>query len=124
MPAEVSIYVDVDATGHYGFRVRSGTREITTSLNPELATSFYEDLRLLRWKSVGVHDPGDTLLNHVGDRLAALIAPPATWKEVRLPDGADTCASGFRKPHTVSWRSRGNSSASTANFCFARLAVT
>ena len=88
MPAEVSIYVDVDATGHYGFRVRSGTREITTSLNPELATSFYEDLRLLRWKSVGVHDPGDTLLNHVGDRLAALIAPPATWKEVRLPDGA------------------------------------
>jgi hypothetical protein len=34
------------------------------------------------------HDPGDILLNHVGDRLATLIAPPATWEELRLPDGA------------------------------------
>jgi hypothetical protein len=88
MPGEVRIHVDVDATGHYVFRVRSGKREITTSVNPDLAASFYEDLRLLRWKSAGVHDPGDILLDHVGDRLAALIAPPATWEELRLPDGA------------------------------------
>ncbi len=88
MAGEVSIHVDVDATGHYRFRVRSGTGEITTSIKPDLAASLYEDLRLLRWKSAGVYDPGDTLLNHVGDRLAALIAPPATWKELGLPDDA------------------------------------
>ena len=88
MPCEVRIHVDVDATGHYVFRMRSGRREITTSVDPDLAASFYEDLRLLRWKSVGVHDPGDLLLNHVGDRLAALIAPPATWEELQLPDSA------------------------------------
>ena len=88
MPGEVRIHVDVDATGHYEFRVRSGTGEITTSVNPDLAASFYEDLRLLRWKSAGVHDQGDILLNHVGDRLAALIAPPGIWKELGLPDDA------------------------------------
>jgi tetratricopeptide (TPR) repeat protein len=88
MPGEVSIHVDVDATGRYAFRLRSGTREITTSVNPDLAASFYEDLRLLRWKSAGVHDPGDTLLNHVGERLAGLIAPPATWEELGLPTDA------------------------------------
>jgi hypothetical protein len=88
MPTEVRIQVDVDATGQYGFQVRSDTRQIRTSVNPDLAASFYEDLRLLRWKSAGVHDPGDTLLNHVGERLAALIALPATWEELRLPDEA------------------------------------
>ncbi len=74
MPGEVRIHVDVDATGDYMFRVRSGRRGITSSISPDLAASFYEDLRLLRWKSSGVHDPGDTLLNHVGDRLAVLCA--------------------------------------------------
>jgi tetratricopeptide (TPR) repeat protein len=88
MPDEVRLHVDVNPTGHYVFRVRSGRREITTSVDPDLAASFYEDLRLLRWKSAGVHDPGDVLLNHVGERLAALIAPPATWEQLRLPDGA------------------------------------
>jgi len=88
MPGEVRIHVDVDATGQYAFRVRSGTSEITSSVNPDLAASFYEDLRLLRWKSAGVYDRGDILLNHVGDRLAALIAPPATWEQLRLPDDA------------------------------------
>src|SRR5215472_2508495 len=88
MTSEVRIHVDVDATGHYAFRVRSGTGKITTTVNPDLAASFYEDLRLLRWKSAGVHDQGDILLNHVGDRLAALIAPSATWEQLGLPDGA------------------------------------
>src|SRR5260370_5694098 len=86
MPRELGIHVDVDAAGRYRFRVVSGRREFTTSVNPDLAASFFEDLRLLRWKSVGVHDPGDILLNDVGDRLAALIAPPATWEELSLPD--------------------------------------
>lgn len=88
MTSEVRIHVDVGAAGQYGFRVCCGRGEITTSVNPDLAASFYEDLRLLRWKSAGVHDQGDILLNHVGDRLAALIAPPATWEELRLPDEA------------------------------------
>lgn len=88
MPGDVHIHVDVDATGHYRFRVRSGRREITTSVNPDLAASFYEDLRLLRWKSAGIHDPGDILLNHVGDRLASLIAPAATWEELELANDA------------------------------------
>lgn len=88
MPGDIRIDVDVDATGEYVFRVHSGRREITTSINPDLAASFYEDLRLLRWKSAGVHDRGDILLNHVGDRLATLIAPPATWKELGLLDHA------------------------------------
>ena len=57
MPGEVRIHVDVDASGRYRFRLRSGTREITTSVNPNLAASFYEDLRLLRWKSAGIHNP-------------------------------------------------------------------
>ena len=34
MPREVRIHVDVDGTGHYTFRVRSGRREITTTVNP------------------------------------------------------------------------------------------
>jgi hypothetical protein len=80
---QVRIHIDVDATGHYVFRVRSGTGEITGSVNPDLAASFFEDLRLLRWKSAGVHDQGDILLNHVGDRLAGLIATPATWERSR-----------------------------------------
>ena len=88
MPSEIRIHVDVDATGHYRFRVRSGRHEITASVNPDLAASFYEDLRLLRWKSAGIHDPGDFLLNHVGDRLASLIAPGATWEELELPNDA------------------------------------
>ena len=40
----------------------------------------------MRWKSAGIHDQGDILLNHVGDRLASLIAPPATWEELGLPN--------------------------------------
>jgi hypothetical protein len=88
MPGEVRIHVDVDATRQYVFMVRSGRRQITTIVNSDLGASFYEDLRLTRWKSAGVHDPGDVLLNHVGERLAALIAPPATWEELRLPDDA------------------------------------
>ena len=86
MPGEVRIHVDLDGSGRYRFRVRSGRSEITSSVNRDLAASFFEDLRLLRWKSAGVHDQGDILLNHVGDRLAALIAPPATWEQLRLPD--------------------------------------
>ena len=62
---ELRIQIDADATGYYQFRVRSNTREFTSRVDAELASSFYEDLRLLRWKSAGVHDPGDTLLNHV-----------------------------------------------------------
>ena len=58
MPSEVRIHVDVDATGHYRFRVRSGTHEITTSIKPDLAASFYEDLRLLRWKSAAFTTQG------------------------------------------------------------------
>jgi hypothetical protein len=88
VPREVSINVGVDAAGRYDFRVVSGRREIRARVNPDLATSFYEDLRLLRWKSIGIHDPGDILLNHVGERLATLIAPQATWEELRLVDEA------------------------------------
>jgi hypothetical protein len=88
MPKELRIRVDADSAGRYEFWTRSGRHEITTSVNPDLAVSFYEDLRLLRWKSAGVHDSGDELLNHVGERLAALIAPPAMWKELRLTDDA------------------------------------
>lgn len=84
MPGELRIQVDVDAAGQYRFRVRSGAREITSAVDADLATSFYEDLRLLRWKSVGVRDPGDVLLNNVGDRLAGLIASPERWEELRL----------------------------------------
>ena len=84
MPGEVRIQVDVDAAGHYRFRVRTGAREITTDVDADLATSFYEDLRLLRWKSVGVRDPRDVLLNHVGDRLADLLASPERWNELGL----------------------------------------
>jgi tetratricopeptide (TPR) repeat protein len=88
MPRELSIHVDVDSAGRYEFRMRSGRREVTTRVNPDLAASFFEDLRLLRWKSIGIHDPGDILLSDVGDRLAALVAPPATWEELRLRDDA------------------------------------
>jgi hypothetical protein len=92
MPREVRIHVDVDATGHYGFRVRSGTGEIATSVNPDLAASFYEDLRLLRSKSAGGHDQGDILTQ---PRRRPIRRPhrvagnsPAIWKELGLPDDA------------------------------------
>jgi tetratricopeptide (TPR) repeat protein len=88
MPRELRIHVDVDATGRYEFRMRSGRREVTTSVNPDLAASFFENLRLLRWKSIGIHDPGDILLSDVGDRLAALVGAPAIWERLRLPDDA------------------------------------
>ena len=35
MPGEVCIQVDVDAAGHYRFRVRTGAREITSVVDPE-----------------------------------------------------------------------------------------
>ncbi|MFZ4765872.1 MAG: tetratricopeptide repeat protein [Roseimicrobium sp.] len=38
----------------------------------------------MRWKSVGARDPGDVLLNHVGERLADLIASPERWNELGL----------------------------------------
>ena len=85
---EVAIHINIDATGAFQFRVRFGRRELKTNISPDLAASFYEDLRLLRWKSVGVHDPGDVLLNEVGDRLAELIASQETWDELRLPNDA------------------------------------
>jgi hypothetical protein len=85
MPAAVAIQIDVDAAGSYRFFVRDGNHEFVSDVSPSLAASFYEDLRLLRWKSAGIHDPGDVLLNHTGERLAALIAPPATWDELHLP---------------------------------------
>lgn len=88
MPRELRIHVDVDAAGRYEFRMCSGRREVTTAVSPDLAASFFEDLRLLRWKSIGIHDPGDILLSDVGDRLAALVAAPATWEQLRLPDDA------------------------------------
>src|ERR1700693_5688416 len=84
MPGDLRIQVDVDAAGQYRFRVRSGGRELITQVDADLATSLYEDLRLLRWKSVGVRDAGDILLNHVGDQLASLIAPPKRWRALRL----------------------------------------
>ena len=84
MSGEVRIQIDVDAAGQYRFRMRSGTRELTSAVSADLTTSFYEDLRFLRWKSVGVRDPGDVLLNQVGDRLAALIASPERWQELGL----------------------------------------
>jgi hypothetical protein len=65
--ANLRIHADVNATGHYSFRVQPATREFTTTVDPDLATSFYEDLRLLRWKSIGARNPGDALLSHVGD---------------------------------------------------------
>jgi len=88
MPRELRIHVDVDSAGRYEFRMRAGRREVTTSANPDLAASFFEDLRLFRWKSVGIHDPGDILLSDVGDRLAALVAAPATWEELKLSNDA------------------------------------
>jgi tetratricopeptide (TPR) repeat protein len=88
MPRELRIHVDVDSAGRYEFRMRSGRSEVTTRVNPDLAASFFEDLRLLRWKSIGIHDPGDILLSDVGDRLAALVAAPAIWEGLRLTDGA------------------------------------
>jgi hypothetical protein len=63
MPGDLRIHVDVDSAGHYEFRMRFGRRKATTSIIPDLAASFFEDLRLLRWKSIGVHDPGDILLS-------------------------------------------------------------
>jgi tetratricopeptide (TPR) repeat protein len=88
MPQELQIRVDVDRVGLYEFRMRSGGSVIETRANPDLATSFFEDLRLLRWKSIGIHDPGDILLSDVGDRLAALIATPSDWESLKLTDGA------------------------------------
>lgn len=88
MPRELYIHVDVDSAGQYEFRMRSGSSEVTTCANLDLAASFFEDLRLLRWKSIGIHDPGDILLSDVGDRLAALVAAPEIWERLRLPDGA------------------------------------
>jgi site-specific DNA-methyltransferase (adenine-specific) len=59
MPGEVRIQVDVDAAGHYRFRIRAGAREITTVVDPDLATSFYEDLRLLGEHMVKCGDSTD-----------------------------------------------------------------
>ncbi len=85
---DLRIQIDVDAGGQYRFRVSAGTREFTTAVDPHLATSLHEDLRLLRWKSVGARDPGDVLLNDVGERLAALIASPEQWNELGLANEA------------------------------------
>ena len=67
MPSEVRIHVDVDATGRYVFKcVVAGARSSSTS-GGLTRSSYSQDLRLLRWKSVGVPNPGNLLLNHVGD---------------------------------------------------------
>jgi tetratricopeptide (TPR) repeat protein len=41
-----------------------------------LSASIREDMRLLRWKATGLHDPGDALLTEVGRRISAIIFPP------------------------------------------------
>ena len=35
MPGDVTIHINVDASGHYGFRVRSGRSEITSTVSPD-----------------------------------------------------------------------------------------
>ena len=90
MADDLRIHVDIDLTGRYAFRVQSATTEFTTAVDPEHETNLYEDLRLLRWKSIGVRNPGDALLSHVGDRLAGLIASPEQeqWYQLGLVNEA------------------------------------
>lgn len=106
MPGEVLIHVDMDAEGRYRFRVSTGDCEITTDVGADLATTFYEDLRLLRWKSIGVRDPGDVLLNHVGERLADVIASSERWSALGLVNEVRRVRVQFSQaahsPHAVS----------------------
>src|SRR5689334_20520125 len=60
----------------YEAHVRRGRIAVKTRFSRDLSASVREDMRLLRWKAIGLHDPGDSLLIAVGDRLSRLLLEP------------------------------------------------
>src|SRR5689334_11524484 len=59
------------------------------TLPDRLPHQYREYARLLRWKAVGLHNPGDTLLIQMGRALAELLFPPERadlWASLTAPE--------------------------------------
>lgn len=65
----------------------AGTYQI--QLPSTIPYEYSEFSRLLRWKAIGLHDPGDTLLIDVGRPLSHLLFPAAQqryWTDLTVPE--------------------------------------
>jgi tetratricopeptide (TPR) repeat protein len=98
---ELTIDISVVDGRRYKIAASDGKGTFEHIIPRELSASIREDMRLLRWKATGLHDPGDALLTDVGRRISAIVFPPENrqdWKgilhadldRVRVRFGADT----------------------------------
>jgi tetratricopeptide (TPR) repeat protein len=84
-PSELSVYLFVVDDRQYRARATHGKFTYEHTFTHEISATIREDMRLLRWKAVGLHDEGDALLNEVGARISNLLFPPddrINWEEV------------------------------------------
>jgi tetratricopeptide (TPR) repeat protein len=87
MPAGSELTLDLSATDSHEYRIvaSDGERTYERIILRELSANIREDMRLLRWKAIGLHDEGDALLTEVGIRIANLVFPPqdrGSWEQV------------------------------------------
>src|SRR5690349_9331158 len=67
---DLLVEISTGGIDRYSVTVSSVRGSFRSSFPHQLPASVKEDLRLLRWKAVGLRDPGDKLLIDVGQRLA------------------------------------------------------
>jgi tetratricopeptide (TPR) repeat protein len=98
---ELTVDISVVDDRQYKIVASDGKGTFERIIPRELSASIREDMRLLRWKATGLHDPGDALLIDVGRRISSIAFPPENrkdWKEIvhtdtnrlRVRFGADT----------------------------------
>jgi len=83
----VELTLDISVVGDRQYRIAAsdGKRTFEQIIPRELSASVREDMRLLRWKATGLHDPGDALLIDVGRRISGIVFPLANredWKGI------------------------------------------
>ena len=99
----MELTLDICAIGDRRYKIAAsdGKGTFERIIPGELSASIREDMRLLRWKATGLHDPGDALLIDVGRRISGIVFPPenrqdwrgivhAVPKRLRVRFGADT----------------------------------
>ena len=74
-PMELTLAISVVDGQQYKIAVSYGKDAFEHVIPRELSASIREDMRLLRWKAMGLHDPGDELLVDVGRRISRVVFP-------------------------------------------------
>jgi hypothetical protein len=83
MPGALELTLDFSVIDddHFGFVLQSLNGHFEGRLSRQFSSGVREDIRLLRWKAIGLHNPGDLLLIEIGVRISKLIFVPEREKE-------------------------------------------